>query len=233
MQGRVHSIQTLGTLDGPGVRFLVFMQGCRLRCSCCHNPDTWAETGGTLYAPEALADRAARYKSYFGTEGGITVSGGEPLLQAEFVAKLFEECHARGINTCLDTAGSVQSDAVPALLAHTDRVLLDIKYTTDALYRRHAGCSMDVPLAFLQTLNLLQIPTTVRQVIVPGLHDTEENIRALAAIVRKYPCIDKTELLPFRKLCTVKYEAMGIPFPFADFDTPTADEMRRLEAQLA
>ncbi len=232
-EGRVHSIQTLGTLDGPGVRFVVFMQGCRLRCGCCHNPDTWAESGGTLYSPEALAEKAARYTAYFGDTGGITVSGGEPLLQAAFVEALFTACHERGIHTCLDTAGFALDDTILSLLSQTDRVLLDIKYTTDALYRRHVGCSIDVPLTFLQTLNTLQKPTTVRQVVVPGLHDNAENIEALAAIVRQYPCIDKTELLPFRKLCTVKYEAMGIPFPFAGYATPPADEMQRLETQLA
>lgn len=233
LEGRVHSIQTLGTLDGPGVRFVVFMQGCRLRCGCCHNPDTWAESGGTLYSPSTLAEKAARYSAYFGNTGGITVSGGEPLLQAAFVEALFTACHERGIHTCLDTAGSVLDTDIPALLRQTDRVLLDIKYTTDTLYRRHVGCSIDVPLSFLRMLDTLQIPTTVRQVIVPGLHDTTENIEALAAIVRQYPCIDKTELLPFRKLCTVKYEAMGIPFPFAGYATPTAEEMQKLEAQLA
>ncbi len=233
MEGRVHSIQTLGTLDGPGVRFVVFMQGCRLRCGCCHNPDTWAETGGTLYTPEALVGRAARYKAYFGTEGGITVSGGEPLLQAEFVAELFALCHMQGINTCLDTAGSAPAENVLPLLRHTDRVLLDIKYTTDALYRRHVGCSLNVPLSFLRTLGKLGIPTTLRQVIIPGLNDTPENIRALAALVRENPCVEKTELLPFRKLCITKYEMMGIPFPFAEYDTPGSARMRVLERLLA
>lgn len=232
-QGRIHSIQSLGTVDGPGIRFVVFMQGCNLRCSCCHNPDTWNLSGGTLYTPMEIAEKAARYTEYFGESGGITVSGGEPLLQAAFVAELFRACHNLGIHTCLDTSGSVSGDAVSDLLTVTDRVLLDIKYTTDALYRRHVGCSIETPLAFLQALNELQIPTTVRQVIIPGLNDTPENIEALAGIIVGHPCIDKTELLPFRKICTVKYDTMGIPFPLADCPTPTADNMQKLEMMLS
>ncbi len=228
-QGRIHSIQSLGTVDGPGIRFVVFMQGCNLRCSCCHNPDTWNLSGGTLYTPMEIAEKAARYTEYFGESGGITVSGGEPLLQAAFVAELFRACHNLGIHTCLDTSGSVSGNAVSDLLTVTDRVLLDIKYTTDALYRRHVGCSIETPLAFLQALNELQIPTTVRQVIIPGLNDTPENIHALSSLRQQYVCIDKIELLPFRKLCTIKYESLGIPFPFSGYASPSAAQMHTLE----
>jgi len=182
--------------------------------------------------PEALAEKATRYKAYFGEKGGITVSGGEPLLQADFVQKLFKACHQRGIHTCLDTAGSILNGDVEVLLKCTDHVLLDIKFTEDALYRRYAGCSMETPLAFLQLLQKMQIPTTIRQVIVPGLNDTPENIAALSAIVQKYPCIEKTELLPFKKLCIVKYDAMGVPFPFQAYETPSSADMRRLEKML-
>ena len=231
-KGRVHSIQSLGTVDGPGVRFVVFMQGCRLRCGYCHNPDTWAEDGGTLYAPQALADTAGRYKDYFGKSGGITVSGGEPLLQADFVKELFILCHQKGIHTCLDTAGSLLNDAARELLLHTDYVLLDIKFTEDALYKQYTGCSMETPLAFLRTLDEMGIPTTVRQVIVPGLTDTPKNIKELSSLVNAYGCIKKTELLPFKKLCSFKYDAIGIPFPFAAYDTPSGDTMQRLEKLL-
>ena len=148
MNGRIHSIQTLGTLDGPGVRFVVFVQGCNLRCGCCHNPDTWG-AGGREVTPAEIAEKATRYGTYFGKDGGITVSGGEPLLQAEFVKELFEKCHERGINTCLDTSGSVLSDAVSALLDVTDRVLLDINYPTDEQFRAFVGGSIEKPLAVL------------------------------------------------------------------------------------
>lgn len=231
--GRVHSIQTLGTVDGPGVRFVVFMQGCNLRCGYCHNPDTWAHEGGTAYSPEALADKAERYRPYFGQDGGITVSGGEPLLQAEFVKELFMQCHKRNIHTCLDTSGSLFTADVMQLLEYTDYVLLDIKFTDETLYKTHVGCSMDAPLTFLEYLNAKKIPTTLRQVIVPSLNDTEENIRALGTIIKKYPCIQKTELLPFRKICTAKYENMGIPFPFASYPIPAKEQMRALEEMLS
>ena len=131
MTGRIHSIQSLGTVDGPGVRFVAFLQGCNLRCGCCHNPDTWEMTGGTTYTADELVQKAARFTEYFGETGGITLSGGEPLLQADFVYEVFALCRERGIHTCLDTSGSVLNDAVRWLLTVTDRVLLDIKYTED------------------------------------------------------------------------------------------------------
>ncbi|MEE1043541.1 MAG: pyruvate formate-lyase-activating protein, partial [Clostridia bacterium] len=206
IKGKINSIQTLGTLDGPGVRFVVFTQGCNLRCGCCHNPDTWNVAGGTEYTPNELADKAERYRTYFGKDGGVTVSGGEPLLQAEFVKELFLECHNRNINTCLDTSGSILNDAVKELLAHTDRVLLDIKYMSDELYAKYVGCSIKTPLEFLEYLNENNIAVTLRQVIIPTLNDNEENILSLKNIADTHKCVDKTELLAFRKICQVKYD---------------------------
>ena len=139
--GIVHSIQSLGTVDGPGVRFVVFLKGCNLRCSCCHNPDTWDLQGGTRYTAQELVNKAIRFREYFGKTGGITLSGGEPLLQADFAAEIFRLCHQAGINTCLDTSGSLWNPSVETLLTETDRILLDIKYTTDSQYRQYAGCS--------------------------------------------------------------------------------------------
>ena len=158
MTGYIHSFQSLGAIDGPGIRFVAFTQGCNLRCSCCHNPDTWKMNEGKEYTAEEVANRAARYKEYFGSEGGITVSGGEPLLQADFVKEIFELCHKAGINTCLDTSGSILNDGVKALLKVTDRVLLDIKYTTDELYKKYAGCEMKPVLEFLDYLASLVVP---------------------------------------------------------------------------
>ncbi len=228
VKGLIHSIQTLGTLDGPGVRFVVFTQGCPLRCGCCHNPDTWEMTDGTSYTAGELIARAERYRTYFGKEGGVTLSGGEPLLQADFSTAFFALAHEKGINTCLDTAGCMLTDRVKVLLQHTDRVLLDLKYPTDELYRTHVGCSIDAPLAFLAYLNEQGIPTTLRQVVIPTLNDTEENTAFLADVMAKHPCIDQIELLPFKKICTVKYEKMGIPFPFAHISTPSAADVARL-----
>lgn len=232
MTGYVNSIQTLGTLDGPGVRFTVFMQGCPLRCGCCHNPETRKAGEGAEWTPQALAEKAMRYKEYFGQEGGVTLSGGEPLLQAEFAAEFFALCKQGGINTCLDTSGCLLNGKVEKLLKVTDRVLLDIKYTTDEDYKSYVGCSISEPLKFLEYLSQKNIPVTVRQVIIPELNGNKENIERLKEIALKHPNVDKIELLPFKKLCAVKYENMGIEFPFESLATPTAEEMEELNRLL-
>lgn len=232
MTGRVHSIQTLGTVDGPGVRFVLFLQGCPLRCGCCHNPDTWEIGAGEELTAAEIVEKATRYRTYFGKEGGITVSGGEPLLQTEFVRELFSLCHREGINTCLDTSGCILNDKVKALLEVTDRVLLDVKYPTDAQYRKYVGCSIETPLDFLSYLREKGIPTTLRQVIIPTLNDNDENIAFLNTLRGQFPNIDKVELLAFRKICQTKYDSMGLKFPFADYDTPTAERMVELQRKL-
>ncbi len=231
MTGRVHSFQSLGTLDGPGVRFVAFLQGCPLRCGCCHNPDTWDALGGTEYSAEEIVRRARRCRAYWGKEGGITLSGGEPLLQRAFAAEIFRLCRAENINTCLDTSGCVAAQLCEDVLKNTDRVLLDIKYTQAALYRDHVGCEMQQALDFLSYLNEKKIPVTLRQVIIPSLTDTEENVLALLGIARKHPCVDKIELLPFRKICQTKYDMMGIAFPFGHLPEPDSarvEALRRL-----
>jgi len=233
MTGRIHSIQSLGTLDGPGVRFVAFLQGCNLRCGCCHNPDTWDGAAGTEISAEELVTKAVRYREYFGKDGGVTLSGGEPLLQAAFAREFFERCHAERLNTCLDTSGSIRNADVDALLAVTDRVLLDIKYTDDALYRQHVGCPLEKPLGFLAYLNERGIPVTLRQVIIPTLNDNADNIRALKAVADAHSCVDKIELLPFRKICQVKYDKMNLPFAFGHLPEPTCETMAELEQLLA
>ncbi len=232
IKGKIHSIQSMGTLDGPGVRFVAFLQGCNLRCGCCHNPDTWYCDESREYTAGELVERAVRYREYFGNEGGITLSGGEPLLQAEFAEAVFSLSHDAGINTCIDTSGSIMNEKVKCLLEKTDRVLLDIKYTDDELYRRYVGCSIDTPLEFLRYLNEKCIPTTIRQVIIPTLNDNKENILRLKQIISSYQCIDKTELLPFRKICEVKYEKLNLPFPFAGIPEASHEKMKGLEALL-
>lgn len=228
MKGFVHSFQSLGTVDGPGIRFVVFMQGCNLRCSCCHNPDTWECSAGTVCSAEEIAAKAERFREYFGEKGGITFSGGEPLLQADFVCEVFKICHEKGINTCLDTSGSILNESVKALLRETDRVLLDIKYTSNEQYQKYVGCSLDIPMDFLSYLNEKNIPVTLRQVIIPTINDNEENIQKLRKIAGKFPCVDKTELLAFKKICQVKYDDMGIDFPFKDIPVPSKETMDNL-----
>lgn len=233
MNGRIHSIQSLGTVDGPGVRFVVFLQGCNLRCKCCHNPDTWDLSGGQTMSAEEIVKKAVRYKEYFGKNGGITLSGGEPLLQAEFAAEIFRLCHKEGINTCLDTSGNILNDSVKNLLGQTDRVLLDIKYTTDELYRENVGCSIKPVLEFLSYLNEKNIPTTIRQVIIPTVNDSDENIVKLNEIATNHACVEKIELLPFKKICQTKYDELKIPFPLRHLPQPEKELMENLKKLLS
>lgn len=221
IKGKIHSFQSLGTVDGPGVRFVVFAQGCPLRCGCCHNPDTWDVNAGQEYTANEIVDKVLRYKDYFGSEGGITVSGGEPLLQADFVYELFSLCKQQGVNTCLDTSGCLINDNVTRLLQVTDRVLLDIKYTDEKHYLKHVGCSYSKVLEFLSLLNKQNIKTTLRQVIIPSINDDKENVIKLKSLASLYKNVDKIELLPFRKICQSKYDQLNIPFAFAKI--PEAD----------
>lgn len=229
--GRIHSFQSLGTVDGPGVRAVVFMQGCPLRCACCHNPDTWDPAAGEAITVEALLAKIQRCKRYFGQKGGVTVSGGEPLMQAAFVTELFSHLREAGIHTALDTSGCILTSQVETLLEVTDLVLLDYKYTDPAAYPPLVGCEQAAVVRFLQHLEERQIPTWIRQVIIPGKNDHEDNISQLKALKTRYSCIEKIELLPFRKLCIEKYDALGIPFPLAD--TPEAEPATVADLQAA
>lgn len=225
MKGRIHSIQSLGTVDGPGIRFVVFFQGCPLRCGYCHNPDTWDFSKGKETDGKEIVSEAERYKTFWGKKGGITLSGGEPFCQAEFAKDILSCAKERGINTCVDTSGCVLDDTVKECLEYVDRVLLDIKFTTDDGYKTYVGCSMDKPLAFLSYLNEKGIPTTLRQVVVPTLNDSDENFIRLNEIIKNHPCIDNVELLGLKKICKAKYDDMGIEFPFEIYPSPTKSEM--------
>ena len=229
IKGYINSIQTLGTLDGPGVRFVVFTQGCNLRCHCCHNPETWEYNVGDTFSPDEIVKKAEGYRSYFGDKGGITFSGGEPLLQPEFVFETFKLCKEKGINTCIDTSGSIINDDVKKMLSVTDRVLLDIKYTDEESYKKYVGCSFAKIIEFLDLLQENNIPTTIRQVVIPTKNDTDENFKKLKSIVDSHSCVDKVELLPFKKICVTKYEASEKKFPFEDVRTPTHDEMLKFQ----
>ncbi|MBC8536281.1 pyruvate formate-lyase-activating protein [Feifania hominis] len=232
MTGRVHSIQSLGTLDGPGVRAVVFLQGCPLRCAYCHNPDTWDFAGGSVMTAQELFERVRRWRPYFGESGGVTVSGGEALCQADFTRELFTLCHGESIHTALDTSGCLAGAQVEALLDVTDYVLLDYKMTTDADYRAYCGCGLDDVERFLTLLDARGIATRLRQVIVAGFNDTAENVRALGRVRERHPCVESIELLPFRKLCREKYESMGLPFRFDCYDETPEQIIKELQKLL-
>ena len=228
MQGHINSIQSLGTLDGPGIRYVIFFQGCNLRCGCCHNPDTWNINEGKIISAEELINNAKRYKEYFKNSGGITISGGEPLLQSEFAKEIFELAHKENINTCLDTSGSILNEHVKELLDVTDYVLLDIKYTSNDLYLKHVGCNLEKVVEFLTYLNKLNKPTVIRQVIIPSLNDSIEDVLKLKEIISNYSCVKKIELLPFKKICQSKYDNLNIEFKFKDLETPSKELMEQL-----
>ena len=244
--GRIHSFQSLGAVDGPGLRFVVFLQGCPMRCMYCHNPDTWLPEGGTEYTVDEVVQKILRYRTYFGKDGGVTVSGGEALFQAEFVTGLFRALKAEGIHTCLDTSGVRQTGLKPGnegtmcstdvehilrnLLAVTDLVICDIKFTTEKDYLAYAGGSLSTVLSFLSLTEAAGVPLWVRHVIVPGFTDSEAEVQTMIDLARRHTNLGRIELLPFRKLCVTKYESLGIPFRCAD--VPECDEatIRRLSA---
>ena len=230
IKGNISSFQSMGTLDGPGVRFVAFTQGCPLRCACCHNPETWGLNGGTVYTAEQVVNRALKYKEYFGKTGGITLSGGEPLLQPEFTAEIFKLCRENGINTCLDTSGC--EHLADFVLDYTDYCLLDIKYTTDEQYKKYVGCSLAQPTYFLKQLNDRNIPTRIRQVIIKGLNDTPESIKRLKELVSPFKCVSEIELLPFRKLCVSKYEKLGLDFPLKETPETASSDIEKLKMLL-
>lgn len=212
----MHSIQSLGAVDGPGLRSVVFLQGCPLRCAYCHNPDTWEFAGGTLADAAALAQKLTRYKPYFGAEGGVTVSGGEPLAQPEFVTALFGELHRLGVRTALDTSGAGSLPAARQVLAHTDLVLADLKFATEQAYQAHCGGSLAHTLEFLQLTQQMGVPLWVRHVVAPGLTADPASLRAIDRLAHSFTNLQKIEWLPFHSLCREKYQQMGIPFAMRD-----------------
>ena len=232
MEGRVHSLQSLGTVDGPGLRYVVFLQGCPLRCVYCHNPDTWDPAGGAVMDTEELVEKILRCRPYFGAEGGVTVSGGEPLLQAEFVTQLFARLKREGVHTALDTSGAGDLGKAPALLEVTDLVLLDLKFPTEEGYRQHCRGSLGQTEAFAALVAEKQVPLWVRHVVAPGLNDTLEDMAAVKAWAQRQPTLEKIEWLPFHNLCLEKYQQLGIPFPLANTPPMDREKLDRLIAAL-
>ena len=225
MVGRINSIQTLGTVDGPGVRFVLFMQGCPLRCAYCHNPDTWDFAGGDEVSAEEIFEKVKRYCEYFGKDGGITVSGGEPTAQADFVRALFALCKSEGIHTALDTSGCIWNNKVEKLLEVTDLCLLDYKMCNAEDYEKYTRCKKESVDFFLSELQKRSIDTWLRQVIVKGINDSAESVKYLYDVADAHSCVKKVELLKFRKLCAPKYVNLGIAFPFGDKPETTAADI--------
>lgn len=239
-KGYIHSTESFGSVDGPGIRFLIFLQGCHMRCRYCHNPDTW-KTGdsglsgrsGEPATVEELLEKAERYRSYWGPEGGITVSGGEALLQIDFLIDLFEEAHRRGINTCLDTAAQPFTRQEPffskfeRLMKSTDLVLLDIKHINSEKHRWLTGHSNENILDCARYLSDAEIPVWIRHVLVPGITDDEEQLKQLRQTLDTLHNIKKVEVLPYHTLGTFKWKQLGIPYSLEDVPTPTNEQIAR------
>ena len=222
MLGYIHSIQSLGAVDGPGLRCIVFMQGCPLRCVYCHNPDTWTFRGGEAVEADQLVKRLLRYRPYFGKSGGVTVSGGEPLMQAEFIAELFRLLHEENIHTAVDTAGAALTPSVEKLLTSCDLVLADLKFSNDEDYKRYAGSSLKTVTDFLNRCEELNIPLWIRHVVVPGLNDNAADISKIQSMAQSYKNLEKIEWLPFHRLGLEKYQEMKINYPLKD--TPNLNQ---------
>lgn len=233
MIGRVHSFESFGTVDGPGIRFVVFLQGCPLRCQYCHNPDTW-KAGGEEHTAEDVAARALRYKNYFGETGGITVTGGEPLLQIDFVIELFKILKEKGIHTCVDTSGITFNPDSPesvqkheALLQVADLFLLDIKHIDDDACKKLTGHSNKNTLAFAKFLSDHGKKMWIRQVLVPNLTDSETSLERTREFLDTLQTVEKIEVLPYHTMGVVKYEKLGLEYPLKGVEAPTKESVEK------
>lgn len=220
--GHIHSIESMGLVDGPGIRTVIFMQGCNLRCQYCHNPDTWALTSSyeTAISAEQLFQQILRYMPYYGSNGGVTFSGGEPLLQSQFLIEILSLCKLANIHTCLDTAGCGETD-YEEILALTDLILFDVKHYTEIGYQKITGHSKTEADRFLKTAQDMNKPLWIRHVVVPGLTDSDQHLTGLETYLKTISNIERIELLPYHILGVSKYHSMGIPYPLEG--TPPLD----------
>lgn len=221
----------MGALDGPGLRCIVYLQGCPLRCIYCQNPETWNAKGGEEITADALIKKIDRFKTYIKT-GGVTVSGGEALFQWTFTAKLFRALKEKGYHTALDTSGAGDLEGAAEVLKYTDLVICDIKFTEDADFKNYCGGDLSQVYEFLSLTSKMNLPLWVRQVIVPGINDTKESVLKLKKTASLYPNLQKIELLPFRKLCLAKYENSSIDFKLKDTPECSEDTLKALQALL-
>ena len=233
--GRVHSVETFGSVDGPGIRFLIFLKGCSMRCRYCHNPDTWDPETDDLRTADELLTQAMRYRSYWGREGGITVSGGEALLQIDFLTELFRKAKAKGIHTCLDTSGQPFTRREPffskfaELMKYTDLLLFDLKHIDDTKHRELTGRTNRNILDCARYLSDIGKPIWVRHVLVPGVTDNDDDLHALRAFIDTLQNVKRVEVLPYHAMGTYKWEQLGIPYTLKDVSAPSEERVRNAE----
>ena len=230
-RGFIHSIESFGSVDGPGIRFLIFLQGCPMRCQFCHNPDSWKTGVGEEWYADDLLDKAERFRSYWGKEGGITVSGGEALLQIDFLIDLFKKAHERGINTNLDTSAQPFTREEPffskfnELLKYTDLVMLDIKHIDDEEHKKLTGHTNVNILDCARYLSEQGIPMWIRHVLVPGITDKDEYLKKTREFIDTLDTVMKVEVLPYHTLGEYKWKELGIPYKLEGVEPPTKERI--------
>jgi len=231
MNGNIHSIESMGLVDGPGIRMVVFMQGCNLRCKYCHNPDTWECNDGRKMTVDEIVKKAKRFKNYFGTEGGVTFSGGEPLVQDKFLLACLKACKKENINVCLDTAGFGNGD-YEEILENTDLVIFDIKHYKKEDYKKITGREIEESKRFLHVVVNKNIPIWIRHVVVPGITDEKKHLEGLKECVSKIPGVERVELLPYHRDGENKYKKMGIEYKLEGTPIMDVAKTKKLEEEL-
>lgn len=238
MIGHIHSTESFGAADGPGVRFIVFMQGCHMRCRYCHNPDTWKMDGGDEVTADEILKRALRFKPYWGKDGGITISGGEPLLQIDFVIELFKKAKELGINTCIDTAGNPFTKEEPffskfeELMKYTDLLLLDLKEINPARHKDLTGFDNSNIIEMAKYLSEINKPVWIRHVLVPEHSDFDEDLDALGDFIDTLSNVDRVEILPYHTLGKFKWENLGIPYTLESISPPSAEHIENAKQRI-
>ena len=234
VKGRVHSIETFGTVDGPGIRYILFLQGCPLRCKYCHNRDTWDVKSGKEYTTDEIITDALKYSSYMKfSGGGITVSGGEATLQPEFLIDLFKKAKANQIHTCLDTSGFVNIETIDPILDNTDLVLLDLKHMIDEKSKDLTGVGIEKAKKLAKYLDERNIPVWIRHVLVPGITDDQENLEELAKFVSTLNNVERLELLPYHGMGIHKWESMGLDYELKDVPDATSEDIAKASEVIA
>lgn len=231
LKGYVHSLESFGSVDGPGVRYIIFLTGCAMRCQFCHNPDTWDMKTGTLYTADELLEKAMKYRTYWANEGGITVSGGEPLLQIDFLTELFRKAKANGIHTTLDTSGNPFTREDPffskfnELMKYTDLVMLDIKHIDDEQHKILTGCTNQNILDMARYLSDIKKPVWIRHVLVPERSDYDEYLIKLDEFIQSLDNVQKVEVLPYHTLGAYKWDELGYDYKLKGIDPPSIERV--------
>ena len=235
IKARIHSFESFGAVDGPGIRFVVFFQGCILRCKYCHNRDTWPLNSGLEYTSDELISKILRYKNYFTVSGGgVTLSGGEPLLQQDFLLELLPKLKKQGIHTTIDTSGSLPlTDKMKKIIDLTDLFLLDIKCINDDICKDLVGVSNKLELAFARYLSDIDKPVWIRQVLVPGITDHEEDLLQLKDFLTTLKNVKKVEILPYHDLGRFKWENLGCNYELEDVPNATTEDVARAKKILS